>query len=699
VLRFGDQPVQDWGFQVLRVISRKKEQVIWAYRPSDLKGEVSWFGRLEGVSGLRPVRTLELRPFAVGRLTGGADAGGGFFGGGADAGQRRDLELRPELGLDAKLGLTSRLILDATVNPDFGQVEADQVELNLSRFETFFPEKRPFFLEGTDVYQTRLQLFYSRRIGRPLFGQRAGDELVLGDGSQVTVAGAPGPPRIWAASKLTGALTEGLTVGLLGAVVGAEQAVVRDAAAQERELDLAPDRSFGVLRLRQSLGNGAYLGALATAVNRLGGHVLRAEADHDGYTQGLDGFWLSSDGSYRLNAQLVSSQRLGGPAHHTADDRACAPSPADPACFPIARLDGTTMGPGALGYGGSGQLEVRRGHLVIDAELESLSPRLDVNDAGFMDRANRSELELVSGYAESRPRGPFQNFALLGTGELTRSFDGVHEGAELGVHAEGLLRNYLYGELQGELRLPGWDIVETTDGGRFERSWGWSPGLELSTDSRRAVQLSGRVWSFFSMNGGPAHGGHLQANIQPGSRLQLEIGPEVLFDYDTRRMYDCFDPAGQECHAATGVRRYRFAELDSSFVSLTTRGTYTFTSRLTFQWYGQLFAARGRYDHFREIETTGPHPFIRRSALRPSAFNGDSDGDGDGDQDFQRANLNLNAVLRWEFLPGSVFYAVYTRAQAAPSDPAGALPRLTLNRLRRGETEDVFLLKLSYFIR
>ena len=150
--------------------------MVWAYRPSNLKGEVSWFGRLNGVSGLRPVRTFELRPFAVARLTGGAGAGNGFFGGGvADGGERRELELRPDVGVDAKLGLTSRLMLDATVNPDFGQVEADQVELNLSRFETFFPEKRPFFLEGTDVYQTPVQLFYSRRIGKPLFGLATGD--------------------------------------------------------------------------------------------------------------------------------------------------------------------------------------------------------------------------------------------------------------------------------------------------------------------------------------------------------------------------------------------------------------------------------------------------------------------------------------------------------------------------------------------
>jgi hypothetical protein len=158
--------------------------------------------------------------------------------------------------VDAKLGITSRLMLDATVNPDFGQVEADQVELNLSRFETFFPEKRPFFLEGADVYQTPFQLFYSRRIGKPLSGVQAEDELALGGGAEVTVVAPPGVPRIWAASKLTGALTRDLSIGLLAAVVGPERAIVRDAAGAERELELAPERSFGVLRLRHALGDG-----------------------------------------------------------------------------------------------------------------------------------------------------------------------------------------------------------------------------------------------------------------------------------------------------------------------------------------------------------------------------------------------------------------------------------------------------------
>ncbi len=701
VLRFGAQAQQDWGFQVVRDISRKKEKTVWAYRPTHLKGEVSWFGRVSGVSGLRPVRTFELRPFAVARLTGGAGAGGGFFGGGVGAaGDRRDLQLSPDVGVDAKLGLTSRLMLDATVNPDFGQVEADQVELNLSRFETFFPEKRPFFLEGADVYQTPVQLFYSRRIGKPLFGLSAEDELPLADGSEVTVVETPAVPRIWAASKLTGALTEDLSIGLLAAVVGAEQALVRDAAGGERELELAPERSFGVLRLRQSVGAGAYIGAMATAVNRLGdGEILRAEANHDAYTQGLDGFWNSGDGGLRLNGQLVLSQWAGGPGHHNADDRACTPSPADPTCLPITRLDGTVMGPGAFGHGGSGEMEMRRGHLLMDVEVAALSPRLDTNDAGFLERANKLDLDVVTGYLETRPRGWFQNFALLGTGEAERSWDGVYEGSELGVYGEALFRNYLYSEVDLSVRLPGWDIVETTDGGRFERSWGYSAQLQLSSDSRRMVQLSGQGWWFFSMNGGPAVGGHLHANLQPGSRLQLEIGPEFLFDYDTRRFYDCVDAAGVACHAGTEARHYRFAEQDSSFLSLTTRGTYTFTSRLTFQWYGQLFMARARYDHFREIDTIGTRPYIRRDNLRDSAFTGDGDGDGDSDQDFQRANLNLNAVLRWEFLPGSVFFAVYTRAQAASPDPAGALPRLSLRGLGRGETEDVFLLKLSYFVR
>jgi hypothetical protein len=698
VLRFSDGQAQDWGFQVARTITRKKEKLIWAFRPSTVQGEVSWFGRLSGMSALGRVRAFEVRPFVVARLSGRTSSGGSFFarGGGTDG----RVLATPEVGVDAKLGVTSRLVLDATANPDFGQVEADQVELNLTRFESFFPEKRPFFLEGGDVYQTPLQLFYSRRIGQPPTRLARGDTIESG-GVSLTVREARPDLRIWSAAKLTGAITRNLTVGVLGAVTAAERVDADDTAGQDHRVALAPERSFTVVRLRYSLGPRAYVGVLGTAVNRLGGGMYLAAPDHDAYSQGVDGFWRSAGGATRLTAQVVLSERVGGPTHQDGDGRPC-PDPLAPGCRPLVRIDGTPIGPGALGLGAASELRVRDGHLAIEARGEALSRRLDVNDAGFVQRFNENTLRAAAGYFESRPRGRFQSFGLFGFGSSNLTQDGVHEGSVLGVHLEGETRGFFSSQPEVAFVLPGWDVFETGDGARLEKIPGVNPAWWLATDSRRAWRLMGSAFAFSGLGAGAGTrslGSSLEASFQISPRLQLELGPRLGHDWNVLRFHDCHDPAGADCSAGTADRLYHFARLDSSYLSLTTRGTYTLSPRLSLQWYAQLFLARGEFARFTELATTGPHPFIHRGDLRASLFDGDGDRDGNKDRDFQSANLNVNAVLRWELRPGSALYLVYTRAQAADVTLAGRSPRYSLRGLDSGATEDVVLLKLSYFLR
>ena len=704
-LRYRTGPVQDWGFQVARTVTRKKEKMSWSFRPSTVQGEVQWYGRLAGLNDLPPTRTFELRPFLVGRLAGRTTSGRSFFSGGSGA-QGRELRAVPDVGIDGKLGVTSNLVLDATFNPDFGQVEADQVELNLSRFETFFPEKRPFFLEGADVYQTPIQLLYSRRIGRPLHGLGVGDTVTdPATGGALRVSEVPTSLRIWGATKLTGAVSRRLSLGVLAAVTAAEAVsggVPADPAMPARTVRVGGERSFGALRLRYAVSDRGYLGMMATAVNRLNGHLYRADADHDAYTQGLDGFWRSGGGTVRLNGQVVVSERAGGPGQQDGDGRPC-PSPPVPGveCRGIFRNDGTAMPPGAVGYGAAGHLLVRDGHLFMRGNVQSLSPRLDVNDAGFLPQFNTNHLNLVTGYNESRPTRHFQTHGIFGFGNASVTHDGVLENALVGLDLEGQFKNFVSTSPEIAFILPaGWDTRETTDGARFRKSHGINSSWWLSTDGRKPFRVAGSVWNWVSFNGGPAFGGHAEITWHASPRLQLELLPRAGFDFDTIRFYSCATPLGADCTPDTPERRYLFSELDSAFLSLTTRGTYTFSPRLTFQWYAQLFFARGEYGRFMTIDTTGARPYIRRWQLQPSPFTGDGDGDGDQDRDFQDTNLNVNAVLRWELRPGSALYAVYTRTQAAEVTLGpGARPRFSLSGLQTGPTEDVLMAKLVWFIR
>jgi hypothetical protein len=210
--------VQEWGIQAERYVARTKEDDRWSYTPQDVQANVSPMGHLTGLAGLHPRRTLELLPFTVGRIRIHSDSGGAVLGLGSSVGTQ--VTPAATLGLDAKVGLTSALTLDATVNPDFGQVDADEVVLNLTRFETFFPEKRPFFLEGGDLFRTDLGQFYSRRIGR---GLNVSDTIVDDAGNQLTVRDPPSPVPIRAAIKVTGKLAGDVSVGALDAVTAPEE--------------------------------------------------------------------------------------------------------------------------------------------------------------------------------------------------------------------------------------------------------------------------------------------------------------------------------------------------------------------------------------------------------------------------------------------------------------------------------------------
>jgi hypothetical protein len=284
VLRFPTAPTQKWGLQVSRYISRKKETASWTFWPRSARGGVSYFGHLTRLDGLRPRRTLQLQPFVVARQLGRSTSGTSVLGRGG-IGPRWERQI--DGGLDLKVGLTSELTLDLTVNPDFGQIEADQVVLNLTRFETFFPEKRPFFLEGTDVFQlpdtetTTIQQFYSRRIGEDPVPVNTGS-LIAVDGDIRQIGRTSSGVRLWSAAKLIGKVSDRLTVGVIEGVTGEQRVLTVDQQGVETGLRLAPPRNFAVMRARYSLGGASYVGLLATGVTRLGGEILQARKNHDG---------------------------------------------------------------------------------------------------------------------------------------------------------------------------------------------------------------------------------------------------------------------------------------------------------------------------------------------------------------------------------------------------------------------------------
>jgi len=680
VLRFSSADAQTWGFQVHRNVSRKREQAMWSYDGSGKTWGVSHFGYVEGLTGLRPRRAFELRPYVAVAAVSNNLEGGGFFGASTDAEHGMELEA----GLDLKAGLTPRLTMDLTINPDFGQVEADQVVLNLSRFETFFPEKRPFFLEGTDVFTTTIQLFYPRRIGRPAVGVGRGG-VVVERNTPLTVTDAEGILRLWTAAKLTGEVGDKVSLGALAALVGAEEVTAVDPNGTARTVELAPLRTYGVLRGRYALGGGSFLGVMATGVTRLGAEIKRAFADHDAYVQAVDVFTKTANGRLIAQAQLAVTERIGGPSHQDENGRACPAESAatDFSCVPIARPDGTQLPPGSVGLGLEARSNYETSHSLLKIEYAGHSAKFDPNDAGFAPNFNFNELKLVGGFMKKQPDewSNFRGIFPIAIGSV--SMEGTPQWALIGADIEWTFKNFAFTSPEQWLNLPGtWDIYETFDGARFEVPVAWEGSWQFGSNKAKALAVDANLQWLLAFNDEQRRlSGAVTLYWQARSNIELSLGGNAGTEHATR-FYDCATDSGRACLVEPGMRHYTFADLDSRFVSLTLRGTLTLRPELSFQTYLQYFVAKGDYSDFKRIDTVGQHPEIRRDDLRPSDLMIE-----DG---FESTNLNANFVMRWEVRPGSTFYAVYTRAQAASVTAPG--------RLDEGPTEDVALLKFVYFV-
>jgi len=694
VLRFAKTPVPVWGFNVTRYVSRTKELMRWVHIPRTEQGTVSRAGHVVGLDGLEPRRAFELRPFVATRGERIYPTGGYLL----SFGDEIDNDVGGQVGVDLKLGLTTDLTLDATVFPDFGQVEVDPVILNLSSFETFFPERRPFFLEGANLFHTDIRLFNSRRIGERTSSLSEGDTLTLTDGRDVEIVDTPLAVPIWTAVRVTGALTNRFIITALDAVTGKESIQVRDVADGSRsDIEPSPARNYAAARGKYTFGGSTYLGFLATAVTRLG-QVDDANRDHDAYAATVDGRWVAADGQYRSWFQLASSVRVGGPEY--IEREACTPStPAS--CTRIERADGTVMQPGDSGYSGElGASKVGGGSLRGFARYRFTSPRFDVNDLGFENNWDVHDLITKASINRPSPFSVFQSASIKLTGLGQIGFDGLLKNVGLNLGAGGQWRNFWGSRVSVGARPSNtWTTRETSDGARFQRNGELVFNASGDTDSRRPFIVGGGMngsasfsddkWSFGAGVG-------TSWRIIPPLQLNLETGLGV--SKNDLRFRDCTASDGRPCSLRSSSRTYRVSQLDSASLNITARATWALSPSLSLQGYLQLFSARGfRHDYGTISNQLGSRPFLARDEIVPLATDGDFDGDGTKDDDFEFSTLNANMVVRWELSPGTTLIVVYTRAQRSSVDLGQSVPQLGFSELSKGRTEEIVLAKLTLF--
>jgi Domain of unknown function (DUF5916)/Carbohydrate family 9 binding domain-like len=689
ILRFPDVASQSWTMQAKRRISERQETDEWSFIPRAAGGEVSRYGRLDGLTGLTAQAPLEVRPFVVGRLE-HRDPASTQLAHGTD--------FTASAGLDLKWHPTYDLALDATVNPDFAQVEADQLVLNLTNFETYYPEKRPFFLEGVDVFSTPIQLLYTRRIGR---APDAPQLLALSGSVPEQLVDVPTAPTIYGASKLTGRVADGWTIGTLQAITAKNDVQVQLGDSLRYARPVEPLATFNVLRVKRELGDKAFLGIMGTAVDyaeptggyaRLPGgqqlcpnavdttstvrslnpalHAGPASAVPAGsrcfnnaYVVGVDGQWRSEAGDWLVNGQAVASELQNGSPRHVPD--------------------GTTIRPGDVGTGVVATVSKEGGkHWVGALNGEFNDRKLDVNDLGFDRRANNYRWRLDLEYRELEKWWVFLEAHAKFEYFDRYNLDGRDLGGGYQLNVSGTLDNYWKFFTEAHYRTAYFDDREVGDGTALQRSGLVGYELEVESDPTKKVAFHAETQTQWVTNGGLVFNGTSGVLFRVLTQLDLEVLPTAVYTFGEPRFVGL---AGAPSH-------YLFGKLEAKALGATLRATYTFTPRLTLQTYGQLLVASGHYDRFSSFTPTGPRAAVKVGDLVP--FNGLLPTN----PDFEEAVLNVNAVVRWEYRLGSTLFLVYTRAQQpnvtlGPSDAAG----LHLGSVGKGPATDVVLVKLAYW--
>jgi hypothetical protein len=686
-----------WGINFMRDIARYEERSWWAPIRPDAGGFVSQLGELTGIRGLRQVRRLEVLPYSVARLTRAPEdrPGNPFY---------NSNEIWGSLGADVRYGLTSDLTLTATINPDFGQVEADPSEVNLSAFESFFAERRPFFQEGADIFRFGIglgdgsseQLFYSRRIGR------APQRGVFVPSGFVDV---PEAARILGAAKLSGRVLGGWSVGFLNATTGAVRAQMVDSLGLRWSEPVEPLSNYAVARVSRDFREGrSTVGAILTATHRDLSDESLQFLNRAAYAGGLDLRHRFGGGNYRLSASLLGS-------HIEGSERAILRAQRSPVrYFQRPDADHVTLDPTRTSLEGmAGNFELMKvagGHWRWAAFGMMRSPGFEVNDAGFQVEGDQMIYGGYLGYDQFRPQGPFRRWRLNMNQWTGWSFGREKLGVGGNINGSYQLRNFWNGWggiNRNQQSISTWAL---RGGPSIVRPGRTSAFGGISSDNRKPVVGDlGLEASREDETGGGSFSISSGVQFRPASHITLSVGPRVQWN----------DVAWQ-CAVPSSCRigdRYLFARLDQQVVSLTARLNYTFTPNLSLQFYAQPFLSAQHFSEFREVRDPQARRFADRfhtytpEQIRRNPQTGryEVNLDGLGPPDFTFADpsfgfrqLRTNSVLRWEYRPGSTLFVVWSQGRTG-FDADGAFRfRHDATDLFSAEPTNVLLVKLNYWL-
>lgn len=700
-LRFSKKNVYVWGVNFHRFIKRKNERDDFVWIPKEERGYVSHFAKMEGIENIKPGQLIDIFPYSVGKFNFYPSEEGNPF--------RKGKDIFGDIGADFKIGLKSNLTLDATINPDFGQVEVDPAVINLTAFETYYEEKRPFFIEGSNIFEfgyggatsnwnfnwDNPSFFYSRRIGRAPQGYVSSDGF----------SRSPDRTTILGAFKITGK-TSGWNIGFINAITAREYADI-DRNGERLKEEIEPFTYYGVLRTQREFGEGRRgIGMIVTSVVRdLRTENLKELLNKKAFCLGFDG-WTFLD----KEKTWVITGWFGGSHVEGSKEDILRLQMAPQHYFQRPDADHVGLDENATflrGWAGRISINKERGNFIFNSAIGAISPKFDSNDLGFQWGGDVINAHVISGYAWYKPGKIFRNW-FAGTGTY-RNYDfggnKIGEGYFLFGNAQFL--NYWSFNITTGF-FPQTLDKELTRGGPLTLSPSGVFGfLNISSDSRKLIVLSCGLHNSSTKSGSKSYSSWISLRWKMRSNLSISFSPEYSYEFSTSQwVRKVEDPFMQETY---GIR-YVFGELNSKTLSASIRINWTFNPKLTFQLYLQPFFAIGKYSKFKELSRPRSYDFnVFGEGNSVITFdNGlytiDPDGEGPAsafsfyNPDFNFKSLRGTAVLRWEYRPGSVLYLVWTQNRADFSYPGEFRLSRDFNTLMKTPSDNIFLLKVVHRI-
>ena len=699
-LHFTEKDAYIWGVNFFRTIKRKNENSAYAWRSREESGYVSRFVQLSGIRDIHPGRLTEMLPFIVGKAHTQPAVPGNPF--------RTGVEYSRNAGFDLRMALRSNLTLSATVNPDFGQVEVDPAVINISDLETYYTEKRPFFVEGADIFRfgygganvvrnlgwSEPSFFYSRRIGRSPQGETSGAGFRL----------SPPWTSILAAAKLTGKLGDGWNLGFLNAATQREYAQI-DEEGQRTSHEIEPFSYYAVLRAqREFLSGFRGLGLMATVMNRdLQTPDLEARLTHNALSIAVDGWtFLDSDRKWVITGWLGGTRINGSEAALNRVQRSSLHY------FQRPDASHVEVNPNATslsGWAGRLYLNKQKGNIVFNTALGAVSPGFNAWDLGYHSRGDAVNGHMEAGYRRLQPGKIFRTWSLTLATHRTYDFGGHRIDENYYFTAQGQWLNYWSSTLFLGYDPPRYNHYLTRGGPMAYYPWGIMRRLNINSDNRRRLVLSLSGYYRTHPYGAYNYSLYIGLRWKPSDNFSLSVRPGYSWRHSVGQyIKQVADPLKKETY---GVR-YVLSDIIQETVPMEIRINWTFTPKLSLQAYLQPFIGVGDFFLFKELRAARTFDFDYYGKGDSSIVKNENiytiDPDGPGpaqpfsfpDPDFNLKSLRGTIVLRWEYHQGSTIYLVWTQNRADHAHPGDFQFDRDLKLLFNASGDNIILFKVNY---